>query len=245
MRIPRLALAFLVFVWVLVVLYPDPGVLVRSIHNGLRPRVDPGAASALAARLPDDPRLIESYILKHQVPYAADWRSAGVPWYFPTGAEALTAGSGDCESRALALASVLTAKGIPNELRMSLDHIWVEYPGKAATTMENAGLEIAGRHEGRFFLHWPRDFDLRQEIADQLSIYWDPAPPERVLLLLVGLLLIPLANPLASLLSGNGLAGARGAGLAGRIERPDTVAPKARRRAKRKLAAAPPSARGR
>ena len=245
MRIPRLALAFLVFVWVLVVLYPDPGVLVRSIRNGLQPRVDPAAAGALAARLPDDPRLIESYILEHQVPYAADWRSAGVPWYFPTGAEALTAGAGDCESRALALASVLTAKGIPNELRMSLDHIWVEYPGKAATSMENAGLEIAGRREGRFFLHWPRDFDLRQEIADQLSIYWDPAPPERVLLLLVGVLLIPWANPIAGLLSGNGVAGARDAGLAGRFERPATVAPKGRSWGRKKLAAARPSARGR
>jgi hypothetical protein len=245
MRIPRPALAFLVVVWVLVVLYPDPGVLVRSIRNGLQPRVDPAAASALAARLPDDPRLIESYVLDQQVPYAADWRSAGVPWYFPTGAEALAAGPGDCESRALALASILTAKGIPNELRMSLDHIWVDYPGKADTAIENAGLEIAGRREGRFFLQLPPDFDLRREIADQLSIYWEPAPPERVFLLLAGVLLIPWANALAGLLSGNGLAGARDVGRAGRFGRSAAAAPKGRRRARRKLATAPPSARGR
>jgi hypothetical protein len=244
MRIPRLALAFLVFVWVLVVLYPDPGVLVRSIHNALRPRVDPAAASALAARLPDDPRLIEAYVLEQQVPWVADWQSAGVPWYSPTGAEALAAGPGDCESRAMVLASLLAAKGIPYDLRMSFGHIWVEYPSKAETRIENAGLEIAGRRDGRFFLQLPRDLDVRQEIADQISIHWTPAPPERVLLLFVGVLLIPWANAIAGLLSGNGVAGARGAGLAGRFERPDTVAPKGRRHA-RKLAAAPPSARGR
>ena len=132
MRFPRAVLVFLVLSWVLVVLYPDPGVLVRSVRNTLRPRVEPQAVAALARSLPDDPRAIEAYVLDRQVPYAYDWQSAGVPWYFPTTREALRAGRGDCESRALVLASILTAKGIPNELRMSLDHIWVDYPGKQA-----------------------------------------------------------------------------------------------------------------
>ena len=145
MRFPRRLLVFLALSWVLVVLYPDPGVLVRSVRNTLRPRVEPQAAAALARSLPDDPRAIEAYVLERQVPYAYDWQSAGVPWYFPTASEALRAGRGDCESRALVLASILTAKGIPNELRMSFDHIWVDYPGKQANAIENAGVEFAGR----------------------------------------------------------------------------------------------------
>jgi hypothetical protein len=207
MRFPRRALVFLVLSWVLVVLYPDPGVLVRSVRNTLRPRVEPQAVAALARSLPDDPRAIETYVLDRQVPYAYDWQSAGVPWYFPTTSEALRAGRGDCESRALVLASILTAKGIPNELRMSFDHIWVDYPGKQANAMENAGVQFAGRQNGHFFLHWPADFHLGQEVADQVAIFWTPAPWGRVLLLAIGLTLIPLWNVLAGVLAGNGLAG--------------------------------------
>jgi uncharacterized protein (DUF2267 family) len=200
-------LIFLALSWALVTLYPDPGVLVRSVRNTLRPQIDPAAVQSLAARLPDDPKAIEAYVLDKQVPYAYDWQSAGVPWYFPTASEALRAGRGDCESRALVLASILTAKGIPNELRMSLDHIWVDYPGKQANAMENAGVQFAGRQDGQFFLHWPADFHLRQEVADQVAIFWTPAPWGRVLLLALGLALIPLWNVLARLLVGEGLAG--------------------------------------
>ena len=217
MRFPRRVLVFLALSWVLVMLYPDPGVLGRSVRNTLRPRVEPQAAAALARSLPDDPRAIEAYVLDRQVPYAYDWRSAGVPWYFPTASEALRAGRGDCESRALVLASILTAKGIPNELRLSFDHIWVDYPGKQANALENAGVHFAGRQNGRFFLHWPADFHLGQEVADQVAIFWTPAPWGRVLLLALGLTLIPLWNVLARLLAGNGLA-AREAPAAGKAK---------------------------
>src|SRR5665647_1758521 len=142
MQSPRRVLVFLALSWVLVILYPDPGVLVRSVRNTLRPSVEPQAVAALARSIPDDPRAIEAYVLERQVPYAYDWQSAGVPWYFPTASEAMRAGRGDCESRALVLASLLTAKGIPNELRVSFDHIWVDYPGKQANALENAGVEF-------------------------------------------------------------------------------------------------------
>ena len=162
--------------------------------------------AGLARRLPDDPRAIEAYVLDRQVPYSYDWQSAGVPWYFPTTTEALRSGSGDCESRAVVLASILTAKGIPNELRLSLDHIWVDYPGKQANALENAGVQFAGTQDGRFFIHWPEDFRLGQEIQDQLSIYWAPAPAWRVLLLVAGLSLIALWNALARRLGAGRLA---------------------------------------
>ncbi len=89
--------------------------LVRSVRNTAAPRAEAaavGAARRTACRTTRRP--IEAYVLDRQVPYAYDWQSAGVPWYFPTAAEALRAGRGDCESRALVLASILTAKGIPN-----------------------------------------------------------------------------------------------------------------------------------
>ena len=214
MRFPRSVLAFLLVGWVLVVLYPDPGMLVRSARHFLGPRIDPAAVSGLAARLPDDPRAVEAYVLDEAVPYAYDWQSFGVPWYFPTAAEVLRAGRGDCESRAVVLSSLLTAKGIPNELRMGFGHIWVEYPGKQANAIENAGVELAGTRDGRFFLDWPARFDLREEVADQLAFHWTPAPDARKALLALGLSLIPLWNVVAALAAGNGLPGrSRPAGL--------------------------------
>lgn len=196
----RRALIFLALAWILVMLYPDPGVLVRSIRNLVRPQIQPQAVAALARRLPNDPRKIEAHILDDQVPYAYDWESAGVPWYFPTTAEVLRAGRGDCESRAVVLASILTAKGIPNALRLSFDHIWVEYPGKQPNALENAGVQFAGTQNGHFFIHWPEDFHLGQEISAQLAIYWRPAPLSRVVLLFVGLALVVSWNGIAWLL---------------------------------------------
>ncbi len=204
--LPRRAIIFLGLAWVLVILYPDPGMLARSLRNTARPRIEPEAVASLARRLPDDPRAIEAYVLERQVPYAYDWQSVGVPWYFPTTKEAVSAGRGDCESRALVLASILTAKGIPNDLRVSLGHIWVDYPGKEASVLENEAVQVAGVKDGRFFLHWPDDFRLGEEVSEQLAIHWTPAPAWRLLLLAAGLSLIALWNALARLLAAGGRA---------------------------------------
>ena len=195
-------LVFLALSWVCVVLYPDPTLLARSIRNICDPDVDARAVAALAAKLPGDPRQIEAYVLDRQVPYAYDWQTWGVPWYFPTTSEALAAGRGDCESRAVVLSSILTAKGIPHSLRVSIGHIWVEYPGKAPNAGENAGLELAGTRDGRFFIQWPSDLDPIRELEEQVAIHWTPAPPYRVALLFGGLLLIALWNVGARRLGG-------------------------------------------
>jgi hypothetical protein len=223
MRFPRLVLVFLALSWALVMLYPDPTVLVRSVRNTLRPRIQPRAVAALAARLPNNPRQIEAYVLNTQVPYAYDWQTSGVPWYFPTTSEALKQGSGDCESRAVVLASILAAKHIPYTLHMSLDHIWVDYPGKQANALENASVEVVGQRNGHFFIHWPAYVNVHQEIADQVAMYWTPAPMARRVLLFGGLAFIVLWNALAGLLAGRGLgrrnlAGAELSGERGAIE---------------------------
>jgi hypothetical protein len=205
--LPRRAIIFLALAWTLLMLYPDPTMLVRSVRNVARPRIEPQAVAALAARLPDDPRAVETYVLARQVPYAYDWQSADVPWYFPTTSEAVSAGRGDCESRAVVLASLLTAKGIPNDLRVGLGHIWVDYPGKEASVLENEAVQVAGVKDGRFFLHWPESFSLGGEISEQLAIHWTPAPAWRLLLLFVGLSLIVLWDALARLLGAGPVAG--------------------------------------
>lgn len=201
MRFSRRLLLFLWVSWALVALYPDPGVLVESTRNILWPQVQPNAVAALAATMPNDPRLIEQRVLDQVVPYAYDWQSAGVPWYFPTTRQALQAGRGDCESRAVVLASILAAKHIPYELRLSFDHIWVDYPGKQANALENSAVAFAGNENGHFFLHWPRQFNVGAEWRVQTAIYWTPMPVSRRAVLLAGLMTIPFWNMLAGLLA--------------------------------------------
>ena len=106
---------------------------VRSIEHIRHPSIDPAAVASIARSLPNDPRLIKQAVLTRIVPYAYDWQTAGVPWYFPTTREAIAQKSGDCESRAVVLASILAYKHIPYSLHMSFDHIWVDYPGHVAT----------------------------------------------------------------------------------------------------------------
>ena len=125
-----------------------------------------------------------------------------MPWSFPTAAEAVAAGSGDCESRALVLASVLEAKGIPYALRMSFDHIWVDYPGKVPTASENDARALAGGgRDGWSGLRWPDDLDLGSELRAQRAIYWDPMPSGRKALLFAGLAWVVSWNVLATALS--------------------------------------------
>ena len=130
--------------------------LVRSVRNTLQPQVQPQAVAAIAARLPNDPKAIEAYVLDKQVPYAYDWQTAGVPWYFPTTAEASRPASATARAGRWCWPSILTAKGIPNHLYMSLDHIWVDYPGKTANALENPAVQIAGRQNGEWFFHLPQ-----------------------------------------------------------------------------------------
>jgi hypothetical protein len=199
MRISRRLRLLAAFVFVLFVLYPNPVTLVRSIDHGLHPQVDPQAVAAVAKTLPNNPRLIEQAVLTRIMPYAYDWQSSGVPWYFPTTREALAQGRGDCESRALVLASILAYKHIPYQLRMSFDHIWVDYRGHRATALENPGVTLAARVNGHYVFHWPRDFHLGPEINAQIANYWTPAPIGRRVLLFGGLIAIVFANALVQL----------------------------------------------
>ncbi|HJW76422.1 MAG TPA: transglutaminase domain-containing protein [Thermoleophilia bacterium] len=221
MRFTRGAIAFLMLLWVLVVLYPDPTVLVTSVQNLLRPEADATAAAKLARQLPDDPREIEAEVLQ-RVSYATDWEVHGVPWRFPTAAEAVAEARGDCEARALVLMSVLEAKGIPHALRNSINHMWVDYPGKVPTASENDALVLADREGGRLKLRLPEDLDLWREIESKIELFWDPMPWSRRILLAAGLLLIPLGARVGSS-APSGRAGSPSCAQVGGLRRRRTV----------------------
>jgi len=190
-KLSRKLCVALALLWTFFVLYPNPWTLVRSIDHVRHPRVDAAAAREVAATMPDDPRLIEAEVQQRVVPYSYDWQSSGVPWYFATTREALRSGRGDCESRAVVLASILDAKGIPYELRMSFDHIWVEYPGKQPNAIENDDVVLADRRGWR----WPREFHPVDFVRTQVSGYWTPMPVVRKGLLVGGLAVIALLRP--------------------------------------------------
>jgi hypothetical protein len=196
MRLSRWLIALLVVGWALLVLYPDPLVLWRSVENLRHPNIDPVAVRAVAASLPDNPDAIRAAVLTRIVPYAYDWQVNGVPWYFPTTAEALRAGRGDCESQAIVLASILKAKGIPYQLRMSFDHIWVQYPGKKPTALENAGVAFAEQQNGRFRFHWPANLNLWTQARAQVQDYWTPMPLGRKMAFFGGVIVLLFLNAL-------------------------------------------------
>lgn len=173
--------------WTLLVLYPDPRLLLRSIEHAYSPPIDPGAVQALARKLPDDPRAVEAYVNGPLIAYAVPWETHGVPWYYPTTREALARGRGDCEARAIVLASILRAKGIPATLVGSFDHLWVDYPGKHANRMENRKVALVSQgDDGRYTVRWPALVRWRESWAIERAYFWDPMPVERRWLLVFG-----------------------------------------------------------
>ena len=149
--------------------------------------VDADAVRALAATLPDDPQQIENAVLTRIVPYGLPWDVYGVPWYYPTPAEVLAAGKGDCQGRAVVLASLFKAKGIPFTFSASFDHIWVDYPGKHPNAIENPAVALAQKApDDTFWFQWPKDWDLKQSWEIERAYFLDPAPPWRLALLVLG-----------------------------------------------------------
>lgn len=180
----RLALSTL---WALLVCYPDPRVLWSAIRNTVKPPIDAAVVADWARTLPNEPAEIERLVLE-RVKYAVPWHSASVPWVFATPAETLARGMGDCQARAVVLASVLAAKGIPFQLRASLDHMWVDYRGKRANELENAAKTLWAKPPGGGFRFRLPDIDWAESYRIEKEYFWDPAPVSRRVLLFAGLL---------------------------------------------------------
>jgi hypothetical protein len=184
----------LVVLWVLLVLYPNPLRLAASVQRLANPRVDPEAVQTLAASLPPDPAAIEEAVIE-SVPYSYDWEVYAMPWYFPTIDEVLAKGRGDCKARAIVLASVLEAKGIPYRINSSPMHVWVDYDGKVEDELENSG---AGFYEvdpqtGSRSLQVPK-VSVTEVMSTAWQGFWPPMPMARKVLLVSGLVILLAAR---------------------------------------------------
>jgi hypothetical protein len=192
--------------WAILVCYPDPRVLAEAVRHTWHPPIDAAAVQEWARGLPDDPRRVEEAVLA-RIRYAVPWETDGAPWAVPDVGRALARGAGDCQARAIVLASVLAAKGVPFRLRASLDHLWVEYPGKPETALEQPAAALWTRpveeRSGARPAAGPAAFSLpRGDWAASLRMekayFWDAAPPARRALLLLGLLLLAASRPRAA-----------------------------------------------
>lgn len=178
---------WLVLLWTLFVLYPNPVRLVAAIEHAWSPPIDAHAVAELAATLPAEPRAIEAAVNDQLVPYAVPWQTYGVPWYFPTVDEVLAHGQGDCQARAIVLASLLRAKGYQPTLVGSFDHLWVDYPGKHDTLLERAEIAIARQDaSGSYEFRLPRLVEWQRSWQIERAYFWDGMPRWRWWLLLSG-----------------------------------------------------------
>ena len=179
-----------VVLWVLLVLYPNPLRLAASLQRLANPRVDTKAVQTLAESLPSEPAAIEEAVLD-SVPYCYDWEVYAMPWYFPTVDEVLEKGRGDCKARAIVLASVLEAKGIPYRINSSPTHVWVDYDGKVEDELENsgAGFYKIDPQTGTKSLHVPK-ISITGVMHMAWQGFWPPMPDSRKVLLVSGLVIL-------------------------------------------------------
>ncbi len=186
----------LIGLWVLLVLYPNPFNIAVSAYRMFNPDIDPAAVDSLLVGLPSDPAAIEQEILR-RIPYEYDWEAHGMPWYFPTTANVVQAGVGDCKARAEVLASVFERLGIPYRINSSLIHVWVEYDNKAENAFENPGAKFYQQdpETGQRFFQLPH-IDWKLLIDSTKEGLWTVMPLSRKVLLLGGIGLIVLVRVL-------------------------------------------------
>lgn len=178
----------LLFVWILLVLYPNPYRLAASFYRLVHPPLDPLGVEELARELEGaGPEEIQDFVYR-LVPYRYDWQVYGMPWYFPTLQESLAHDSGDCKARFIIFASLLDALDIPYELRVSLTHIWVHFEGKEETALENeAETLLVVDESGEPSFRLPRA-DLERAWRSFRRGFWETMPPLRKTLLLGGII---------------------------------------------------------
>jgi len=178
-----------IIVWAFIVSFPNPYIPVRNLIRYIRFPVDPSIIKLIETQIPDDPVEIEKFVLKN-IKYKFDWENYDFPDYVPDARQVILKGTGDCEDRALVLASLLEAKNIKYSLRASIVHFWVDYPGKRPTKGENMDVSFFGKTDGRLKLKFP---DMRQWLR-YLKIgkegIWDAMPLYRKIIMLSGWLII-------------------------------------------------------
>jgi hypothetical protein len=175
--------------WTFIVCYPNPYVFIRNFLRYMHFPVDPSVVGIINEEIPNDPVEIDKFVDK-LVKYEYDWVNYGVPWYVPTPDDAVTRRKGDCESRAMVLASILSAKSVPYSLKASLVHIWVEYPGKKPNTSENDDVSYVGKVDGRYRIKLPDLNQWRKFVSAEKEMLWDVMPSYRKVIMFSGWVVI-------------------------------------------------------
>jgi hypothetical protein len=179
----------LVAAWIGAVVYPDPRPFFHSVSRLRHPPVDARAAAEMAAALPDEYKAIEEHVASY-VTYEPAWVTYGLPWYFPTVDEVIADAAGDCQARALLEASILKAKGMPYTLHYSFDHVWVDYPGKGVTALEDPATSFVADTGGGWLMGLPDKIPLKMILQQRTAYHWTPMPLVQKFLIVVGSLFI-------------------------------------------------------
>lgn len=185
----HLLIVVLVAAWVGAVVYPDPRPFFNSISRLGNPPVDARAAAEMAAGLPDDYKAVENYVSSY-VAWQPAWTVYGLPWYFPTVDEVIADGAGDCQAEAILTASIFKAKGMPYTLHYSFDHVWVDYPGKGVTALEDPATSFVSDGGEGWLAGLPDKIPLWSILKQRTAFHWTPMPLVQKLLILAGAALI-------------------------------------------------------
>jgi hypothetical protein len=173
-------------------MYPDPAVLFRNIARYRHLPLDPTIEKRMGWDLPNDPAGIE-FIVDSLMIATPDWVGYRVPWYVPTAREAAVMTHGDCEAKAMLLASLLEGKHIPYEIRASFAHIWVDYAGRKARPGESKDIAYAQEKNGRLRFGWPRRVPWRDLLAVEREQLWGAMPLARKAIWLIGVAWVIIA----------------------------------------------------
>ena len=179
----------LVAAWVGVVVYPDPRPFFNSLVRLRNPPVDAVVAAPMAASLPDEYRIVEEHV-KTYVAWKPAWTVYGLPWYFPTVEEVIADQAGDCQAQTVLMASILEAKGLPYTLRYSFDHVWVDYPGKEVTALEDPATSFVSDEGEGWLASLPEEFPLGTIVKQRVAYHWTPMPFVQKLLIVLGVTVI-------------------------------------------------------
>ena len=185
----HILVAMAIVLWIGAVVYPDPRPFVSSVARLKSPPIDAAAAAGMAVTLPDDYKAIEDFTLGY-VPFATAWDVYGLPWYFPTVTEVVRDKAGDCQARAILLGSILAAKGMPYTMHYSFDHVWIDYPGKQATALDDPSTSFISDAGQGWLGGLPDKIPLRSIVEQRVAYHWTPMPLDRKITLLLGVILI-------------------------------------------------------
>ena len=169
----RVLVAALALLWTLLVLYLNPTSLFASLKRLVDPPLEPGIVQDLAGLLPDHQRAVGAFSQDY-VRYDNPWTLYGEPWHFPTLGEVLADRAGDCQAEALLTASLLEAKGLPYTLHYSFDHVWVDYPGKVVSSLEDPATAFISNEGTGWFSRLPERIPLRDIIDARVAFHWTP-----------------------------------------------------------------------